>query len=130
MAQSFDPNQPIYLQLARHICWKIMKDERKAGEKLPSVRDLGIEAGVNPNTVQRTYSELERMNVAEMKRGQGTFVTEDEEALTALRDRLKDEQIKGFVHDMTNMGFSADEMMDGLRKQLLSDQGEGQDDTI
>lgn len=125
MAQSFDSNQPIYLQLVQRICWQIMKNERKAGEKLPSVREMGIEAGVNPNTVQRTYSELERMDVAEMRRGQGTFVTEDEEVLAALRDRLKNEQIKEFISDMRNMGFSEEEMMDGLRKQLLSEKGEG-----
>lgn len=130
MAQSFDSNQPIYLQLARRICWQIMKNERKAGEKLPSVREMGIEAGVNPNTVQRTYSELERMEVAEMKRGQGTFVTEDEAVLTALRDQLKQEQIEKFIRDMRNMGFTAEEMVNGLRHQLLSETGRDHDDTV
>lgn len=130
MAQSFDSNQPIYLQLVQRICWQIMKNERQAGEKLPSVREMGVEAGVNPNTVQRTYSELERMEVAEMRRGQGTFVTEDKAVLTALRGQLKQEQIEKFIRDMRNMGFTAEEMVDGLRHQLLSETGRDRDDTV
>ena len=57
----------------------IVSKELKAGEKLPSVRDMGIKYSVNPNTIQRTYSELEREGILETRRGQGTFVTEQED---------------------------------------------------
>lgn len=118
MAESFDHTRPIYLQLVRRISWQIMRGERKAGDKLPSVRDMAIDTGVNPNTVQRTYSELERQGITEMRRGQGTFVSEDENNLARLRKRLKDEQIGTFIHDMKEMGFTNDEMISGLQENL------------
>ena len=76
MSEEFDPSKPIYLQLSERINNQIVRKELSAGEKLPSVREMAIRSGVNPNTVQRTYSELERMGIVETKRGQGTFVTE------------------------------------------------------
>lgn len=128
MAETFDHAQPIYLQLVRRICWQIVSGERKAGDKLPSVREMAIDTGVNPNTIQRTYSELERQGIAEMRRGQGTFVSENKNTLTQLRKRLKDEQIESFIHDMKEMGFKGDEMISGLQQHLHANKGGTYDD--
>jgi len=114
----FNASKPIYLQLADRIHRQIVSKELNAGEKLPSVRDMGIKFSVNPNTIQRTYSELEREGILETKRGQGTFVTEQEDRLTQLRDHLKHEQIELFVKVMQEMGYSSFEMMSGLKDHL------------
>ncbi|MBM7568487.1 GntR family transcriptional regulator [Paenibacillus sacheonensis] len=115
----FNSSKPIYLQLADRINRLIVSKELKAGQKLQSVREMALSYNVNPNTIQRTYSELEREGVLETRRGQGSFVTEQEERLIQLRGKMKEEQIETFVQVMREMGFSSDEIVSGLRDHLL-----------
>ncbi|PWA10074.1 GntR family transcriptional regulator [Pueribacillus theae] len=114
MKDEFNASKPIYFQLAERINRQIVRNELHAGDKLLSVREMAVQSGVNPNTVQRTYSELERMGIVETRRGQGTFVTENVDVLTNLRETMKEEYISNFVNDMKELGFSEDEMMAGL----------------
>lgn len=114
----FNASKPIYLQLAERIHRQIISNELKAGEKLPSVRDMGIKYGMNPNTVQRAYSELEREGILETRRGQGTFVSERHDRLAEQRVKLKNEQIEQFVGVMQEMGYSAKEILSGLQEYL------------
>lgn len=116
MAKEFEASKPIYLQIVDHLASQIVRGERKPGEKLPSVREMAVESSVNPNTIQRTYSEMERMGIVETKRGQGTFVTENEQVLQALKIRLQTEIIGGFVKSMEGLGFSQDDMIQGLQQ--------------
>ncbi|WP_261301550.1 GntR family transcriptional regulator [Paenibacillus andongensis] len=116
--EEFNASKPIYLQLADRINRQIVSKELKAGEKLPSVREMGVKYSVNPNTIQRTYSELEREGILETKRGQGTFVTEQEDRLVQQRENLKNEQILSFVKVMKEMGFSSYEIISGLQDHL------------
>ena len=114
----FNTSKPIYLQLADRINRQIVSHELKAGDKLPSVREMGVQNNVNPNTVQRTYSELERDGILEARRGQGTYVTEEEDRLVQLRERLKKEQIIMFTEVMQEMGYSSAEIRSGLEEHL------------
>lgn len=118
MPASFDASKPIYRQLATQIYWRILREEWKPGEKLPSVRDTAVQFGVNPNTVSRTYNEMERDGVVETKRGQGTFVTENKEVLLELRENLKQEQISQFTKEMNEMGFSTEDILSGVERYL------------
>lgn len=124
----FDTTKPIYYQLAERIFRQIMRKELSAGNKLPSVREFAVESGVNPNTVQRTYRELESMGIVETRRGQGTFVTEDETVLLELRKTLKQDYISTFVQDMREMGFTSGEILSGLKEYMEANQEEGTDD--
>jgi GntR family transcriptional regulator len=114
----FNSSKPIYLQLADRINRLIVSKELKAGEKLQSVREMALSYNVNPNTIQRTYSELEREGILETRRGQGTFVTEQEDRLIQLRGNLKEEQIQTFVQVMQEMGYRSDEIISGLQDYL------------
>ncbi|WP_085524149.1 GntR family transcriptional regulator [Tuberibacillus sp. Marseille-P3662] len=127
MTNDFNPSRPIYLQIADRIIRQILRRELNPGDKLPSVRDMAVESGVNPNTVQRTYRELEVMRAVEFKRGQGTFVTEDHTALSDLRKQLKHEEISTFIQHMTEMGYTEQETIEGVRDYLQT-KGESQDD--
>ncbi|MCO7125563.1 GntR family transcriptional regulator [Sporolactobacillus shoreicorticis] len=118
MAQSFNPSVPIYLQLCERIKNKIIRGEIGMGERLPSVRDMAIDSSVNPNTVQRTYRELEDSGIVAKKRGQGTFVTEDPRILEKMREELKISHIRLFVSEMREMGYSSTEMLAGLKDYL------------
>ncbi|MDQ0340723.1 GntR family transcriptional regulator [Caldalkalibacillus uzonensis] len=120
MGYEFDKTKPIYLQLVERICWRIVRQELAAGEKLPSVREMAVQSGVNPNTVQRTYAELERMGVTETRRGQGTFVTTDTEHLANLRETLKTSHMMQFVKKMRAMGFTNSEILSGVQTALDS----------
>jgi len=73
----FKNNKGIFLQIADSISEKVMEGKYAPGEKIPSVRDLATEMGVNPNTVMRTYSELQTRGIIENKRGLGFYVTTD-----------------------------------------------------
>lgn len=73
----FSENKSIFLQIADNIIEKVMSGVYPVGDKIPSVRELALQVGVNPNTIMRTYNELQTMNIIENKRGIGYFVNPD-----------------------------------------------------
>lgn len=125
MEKSFSNSKPIYLQIVDKINHQIVRKELKVGDKLPSVREMAIQTGVNPNTIQRTYSELERIGIVETKRGQGTFVTEDEGLIQSLKTKLQTDMIDEFVQNMKELGFSEQEMIAGLEEYVYHKRGGG-----
>lgn len=118
MSQNFNATQPIYLQIVQRLCRQVIREELEAGDKLPSVRDLALQMGVNPNTAQRVYAELERLGVAETRRGLGTFITENSARIRLLREETMTEHINNFIADMKEMGFTAAEIVDGVSTAL------------
>ena len=77
MAWTFDEKSPIYLQIAYRVKLKIASKELSMGQQLLPVREFAQEAGVNPNTVQRAFQELEKEGLVYSARTSGRFVTED-----------------------------------------------------
>ena len=77
MPWELDNDRPIYLQLMERIQQDIVSGIYKPGDRLPSVRDLAVEAAVNPNTMQKALSELERSGLVYSQRTSGRFITED-----------------------------------------------------
>ena len=71
----FKNNKGIFLQIADSISEKVIGGQYPPGEKIPSVRDLASEMGVNPNTVMRTYTELQQRGIIDNKRGIGFYVS-------------------------------------------------------
>ncbi|MCA1056265.1 GntR family transcriptional regulator [Rossellomorea aquimaris] len=124
MTEEYAASKPIYIQIADRIIREIVRRELNLGEKLPSVREMAIQSGVNPNTIQRTYSELERKGIVETRRGQGTFVTEDEEVLIVLNERMQQEVVGQFVRNMKELGLSKTQMIESLRNYRESQDGE------
>ncbi len=80
----FKNTKGIFLQIADSISEKVIGGQYPPGEKIPSVRDLALEMGVNPNTVMRTYTELQTRGIIDNKRGIGYYVTN--EAVGIIRD--------------------------------------------
>lgn len=114
--EDFQASKPIYMQIVDKVCQQIVRGDIRPGEKLPSVREMAVQTGVNPNTIQRTYSELERMAIVETRRGQGTFVTETDSLIQELKQKLQVEIIETFVTNMKELGFTQDEMLSGLKE--------------
>src|SRR5699024_331044 len=111
MSWNFDEKSPIYIQIARHIKMKIISQEIKSGDQLPTVRELAEEAGVNPNTMQRAFSELEQEGMVFSKRTSGRFVTEDEKLIKQKRHELATEELQSFVQNMHHIGFDTSDII-------------------
>ena len=105
MAWQFDPDRPIYKQLKERILLKIVSGAYGAGTQLPTVRDLAEEAAVNPNTLQKALSELERDGLVYAQRTSGRFVTEDEMLIKQAKTDLAKEQIALFLDKMAAIGY-------------------------
>ena len=113
----FSNDVPIYTQLIEQIKVGIVTGVFPRGERLPSVRDLATEAGVNPNTMQRAMMELERDGLVYSQRTSGRFVTEDETMIQQAKRSLAERHIKTFLAAMGRLGFQREEMIALLRQE-------------
>lgn len=107
----FRSDQPIYSQLTQRLTEAIVAGIYAPGEKLPSVRELAVEAGVNPNTVQRARAELERDGLVFSQRTTGRFVTENENMIANAKLRIADERVGEFLHSMKTLGCDKREVI-------------------
>lgn len=110
MTWSFSNDLPIYTQLVGQIKTAIATGAFPPGERLPSVRDLATEAGVNPNTMQRALSQLESEGLVYSQRTAGRFVTEDQEKIAGAKRELAQQHIAQFIRAMDGLRFSREEM--------------------
>ncbi|AZJ45371.1 GntR family transcriptional regulator [Bacillus velezensis] len=116
MENEFQSSKPIYLQIADRVYYRLIRSELSPGDKLPSVREMAVQMKVNPNTIQRTYSEMERLGIVETRRGQGTFIAERSDLKVELKDRLTKDVFKRFIQEMAELGLSPEEMIDGIKQ--------------
>ncbi|MGN7310583.1 GntR family transcriptional regulator [Alkalicoccobacillus gibsonii] len=124
MTIEFDPSKPIYRQIADYYYQKISNGELRPGDKLPSVRETAQSLRVNPNTASRSYLEMDREGVTFTKRGQGTFVTEDEEVVRELRVQLAQSHIQELIDYLHKLGFSDNQIKDQLHSLLEAQEDE------
>lgn len=117
MSIDFSPDKPIYQQLIERIVGEVIRGTLQPGEKLPSVREYAVKVGVNANTMQRVFKELEQMEITETRRGQGSFVTEDEGKIATIRQEMKEELTASFLQSVEAFGFTADEMIQHLQRR-------------
>ena len=117
MTQDFTRDKPIYSQLVDLVCGEILKGNLQPGDKMQSVREYSLEVGVNVNTVQRVYKELELMGLTETKRGQGTFITTDKARILYLREDMKVELVTQFIQSIAAFGFSKEEIIQILQRK-------------
>ncbi len=106
MSWNLDSSKPIYTQIIEKIQMDILSGKYQPGARLPSVRDLAADAGVNPNTMQKALAELERSNLVHSARTSGRFITEDTVMIDKMRENLAKAQIQEFFEKMKQMGFN------------------------
>jgi DNA-binding transcriptional regulator YhcF (GntR family) len=117
MSWTFKSDQPIYSQIVERIQIRIVKGTYPPGSRLPSVRELALEAGVNPNTVQRAYADLEQNGFLRTERTNGKFVTDDHDMLRRLRMELSRGYIEELFEKMTGLGFTRQEIIEAIEAQ-------------
>ena len=118
MAWKFNDGAPIYLQIVNALKRNIASGAYPPGSRLPSVRDLALEAGVNPNTMQRALSELERSGLVNSQRTAGRFITEDASALLDLRKSMSEEIVSEFIARLRGIGMSDEQILDTVREKI------------
>ena len=116
MQWNLTDDRPIYLQLMDTITLAITSGALPAGSRLPSVRELAAQAGVNPNTMQRALSELERSDLLYSQRTAGRFVTDQSVNITQARKEVAMEQSQAFLSALKDMGYSSEETIELIRQ--------------
>ncbi len=106
MYWEFQDDRPIYAQIIEQMKRFIISGSFHPGEKLPSVRDLAAEAGVNPNTMQRALAELEQTGLVYTQRTSGRFISDDPDLIQSLKTELARELLSRFLADMHTIGFT------------------------
>jgi GntR family transcriptional regulator len=115
-------DRPIYQQLMEQLTERIVSGQLGAGGKVPPVRELAAEAGVNPNTMQRALAEMEREGLLYTNRTSGRYVTEDKELIGRIREQIASDRITEFLAGMNQLGFTETEIISLLEKRS----GEGE----
>ena len=100
-------DRPIWVQLIEQLTQRIV-----SGARVPSVRDLAAEAGVNPNTMQRALSGLEERGLLVAQRSIGRFVTQDAALIVRMRQELAEQELAVFKRRMRLLGYQDQEILE------------------
>ena len=103
---NLDSDRPIYVQLVERLQIQIVSGQYAPGQKLPSVRELAAVAAVNPNTMQKALTELERSGLLYAQRTAGRFVTENRKLIQQTREALAEGEVLAFLTRMEGLGFT------------------------
>ena len=122
MPWNMSSERPIYLQLVDRIKRQIAAGKYRPGERFPSVRDLAVEAAVNPNTMQRALSALEADGLLITSRTAGRTVTTEEVLIKTMRDQIATEEYEKFYSLMKELGFDDKGIQDFIREVKISDE--------
>ena len=116
MAWSFSSDRPVYLQIAERIKKLVLSGEYTAGEQLPTVRQLAMEASVNPNTVQHAFVELEDEGIIISKGTLGRFVTEDMGVIEVCRREMAEKLVKDFVDSIEELSIPLEQAIEMVKE--------------
>ncbi|MBO4438521.1 MAG: GntR family transcriptional regulator [Spirochaetaceae bacterium] len=122
MKFQFDTNSPIYLQIVESFKSSILSGELAPNSKVLPVRDLALEAGVNPNTMQKALAELERLELVRTERTSGRFITDNNEQIEKMRKDVADAEIRSFIQRMEKLGYDKNSLLSIIEKALKQEE--------
>ena len=125
----FSEPKGIYLQIAEQIRERVLDGDWRAGERIPSIRELAVELGVNPNTVTKSYQRLMDRGIISSRRGLGYFVSDDarEQALQEMKAEFLRDEVPRIVRTMQLLGIGLDELAAHLGPHTESSDETGED---
>lgn len=106
MAWSFSSGSPVYLQIAQRLMLSVLSGEYPPEAQIPTVRQLALEAAVNPNTIQHAFAELESNGIIVPKGTIGRFVTDDTQVIETCRRQMAEEAVRQFVKNLEQLSVS------------------------
>lgn len=109
---------PIWIQIRKRIIYLITSGKYKADERLPSVRDLSVRLGVNYNTINKVYQDLERDGFIFTKRGKGTFVSDVSLIEYSPDDGEMEALAADFVQNALGKGMEPEDIIDLVRTEI------------
>jgi len=112
----FDNDRPIYIQLVEKLKLFIISGQYEPGSRLLSVRDLALEAKVNPNTMQKALVELENEGLVYTERTNGKFVTNQKEVIEAIKKELAKQKVERYLKDMKEIGIAQEDAIKYLQE--------------
>lgn len=114
----FRESVAIYLQIADHICERILLKQWKADERIPAVRELAVQLEVNPNTVMRTYEFLQGQNIIYNQRGIGYFVSTDaiKNAIQYRKSEFINKELPNLFRNMYLLNMDPEELKTRFEK--------------
>ena len=125
----FSEPKGIYLQIVDQIRERVLDGDWRAGERIPSIRELAVELGVNPNTVTKSYQRLMDRGIILSRRGLGYFVSDDarEQALQEMKAEFLSGEVPKIVRTMQLLGIGLDELAARLGPYAESSNKTGED---
>ena len=117
MEWKLSDDRPIWLQLSQQMARRIVTGVYPLGSRLPSVRELAAEAGVNPNTMQRAMAQLDQDGLTRADRTAGRLVTQDTSILDSARRAEAGVIVNQYFDAMAELGFSRREAVELLREE-------------
>lgn len=112
----FKANNPLYLQVVTDIKKQIITGKLSPGAKLPSTRELAAQYQINPNTAVRVYSQLEQDGITFIRRGIGTFVTEQEDMIVEFKKEMAEGLILELVAELKSLGLEKEEIIEVIER--------------
>ena len=116
MSWKLSTGRQIWMQLTEVLTQRVVSGQYPPGIRIPSVRDLAAEAGVNPNTMQRALAAMEEEGLLTSQRNTGRYVTQDTDQIAATRNRLAERELAFFQKKMKQLGYSGQEITQLLMK--------------
>ena len=120
----YKDRRPIYEQVVERFEELIIKGVLDPQSQIPSVRSLAMELSINPNTIQRAYTELERKGLIYSVKGKGSFVADNDHLIYVRKDEILD-SLLALVKEAKDMGITKEEIIDkinnGIKEGLMND---------
>ena len=120
MEWHFRNDQPIYTQLTQQITLAILSGSIPSGGRLPTVRELAADAAVNPNTMQKAFTELERSGLVYTQRTNGRYITEDQERISRVREELARECTQSYLSNIRRLGYEREQAL-ALAQKIIEE---------
>ena len=117
MAWSFASGRAVYIQVAERIRRWVITGRYGCGEQIPSVRQIALDAAVNPNTVQHAFTQLESEGIIVSRGTLGRFVTEDKEVIKQARTREAAALVSEFASSAASLSLTLDEIINLLKEE-------------
>lgn len=118
MSVLFNKRDPIYLQIITHLKKQIVSGELKPGIEMPSRRQMANQMKINPNTVQRAYSEMEEQRLIFTEPNKPSRITEDPAVLNQLKKEWLNQAIDRFVSAIDPIDMSLEELLPMIQEAL------------
>ncbi|GAF15201.1 transcriptional regulator, GntR family [Bacillus sp. JCM 19046] len=113
----FNNREPVYIQVIRSFKEQIASGQLKAGQEIPSRRELGTALKINPNTAQRAYKEMEDALLIHTERNKPSRITYDQDVLHSIRTELIHDSVDAFLHSINSIQVPLEEVIELLQKR-------------